>query len=155
MKCEIFGCRYNIHHTTKNHECGKCHKKGHGRRECSLNNNGVELRIQKISDENYNKLKKGEKTGTLDDLLYSSITGGEYITKELGMGWMAYTRNNRGVIEYVILDEVAHNIYSKVNNPQSFVMLKCFMHGYKEHIYHLAARWKPTKIVYQNDNLLA
>lgn len=32
--CKVHGCRYSWSHTTLGHECGTCHKFGHGQYEC-------------------------------------------------------------------------------------------------------------------------
>ena len=35
MFCHVWSCRHNKIHTTFGHRCGKCHKRGHGQRECN------------------------------------------------------------------------------------------------------------------------
>lgn len=140
MLCEIFGCRYNNTHNTKNHQCGNCKKYGHGMRGCPLLNYGITLyKLNKLDNFLVNKFIKNKEflkpsdKNYLKRLIFTELQKNYYSYHTIGMGCGVIIRNNNNIYEYITFDET---IYSKLNkenkNLFDLYFIKNFIYGYKK-----------------------
>jgi len=117
MICNIYKCRYNKFHDSKNHICGKCKNKGHGLIGCPLLNMGTTFTrfyTYKYIEDYNGETKLNEET---NELLISLI---DYRTKLLDIKygfyfiWNNYNlngnkiiiRNNNNVYEYIVMPKI-------------------------------------------------
>lgn len=157
--CKVWGCRWSEHHKTEQHECGKCHKKGHGQRGCPQYNFGSQFvyissftRQEEKNIQKYHKkrftIKQFAKTpehkkSPLGTVYYigTNLKRGEWIITYAGMGWDMYARRNyhTGLYEFMFVDDADYsNKYAFIKKTDKdnsdFFMLKCFKKGYKKHV---------------------
>lgn len=134
MTCEVYGCRYSAHHTTENHKCGTCHKKGHGKRGCPINNaGGTYVKYATMSKKKINKIKKMDpKKFSLDRLIYHDIPVGKWTYGSIGMGRDVVCRNNNGRFEYFTTNDRSDPSVS----TSDLYMTKNFINGYDRHIVY-------------------
>jgi len=131
MSCEVYGCRWSTHHTTKEHTCGQCHKKGHGMRGCPKLNYGVTLvKYTTMNSDIVKKFMSSDKFPPVSDpnylkrLIFTKLNPGEYSIHSIGMGHDACIRNNKGNYEYFIIGD-------GTAATQDLYFTKNFIHGYK------------------------
>lgn len=140
MSCEVYGCRWSSHHTTKEHTCGQCHKKGHGQRGCPELNHGITLvKYTTMNSELVQQFLSSDKFLPVSDpnylkrLMFTRLNPGEYSIHSIGMGHVVCIRNNSGRYDYFVLDDVElWGLCKHHKGTTDLLFTKNFLYGYRK-----------------------
>lgn len=139
MLCKVAGCRFSDKHRTIDHECGTCHQKRHGMRECNDYRAQYEL-LKIVEEEERDRLTivvahdaaDKSRSGTGQLLLEhianirAALDGNPmcYIYMSMGMGCIQYNRHTGTIIEFLFLHDTDDQNIER--NPR----LQAFVRGY-------------------------
>ena len=133
MTCIVYGCGNPNSHSTPEHTCGNCQKKGHGRVECG-NSQSIEYLKNNKDDKNskkydaYDRIKffGEEKLNSIKTVLQNR----HYKSVYSGLGSSIYIRRvYKDRFEYLFMHQ---DDWGQYGNTQRFDLYKEFIKNYIE-----------------------
>ena len=133
MTCIVYGCGNPNSHSTPEHTCGTCQKKGHGRVECG-NSQAIEYLKNNKDDKNSKKYDSYDRIKFFGEEKLNSIKTElqirHYTSVYSGLGSSIYIRRvYKDRFDYLFMHQ---DDWGQYGNTQRFDLYKEFIKNYIE-----------------------